>query len=381
MQRFRISNLAALLIAAYAASAAAVEVAAEDPAKPFVHPGILHTRADLERMKQMVSQRIEPWYAGFEKLRDDPHSRAKWRLRGPYATVVRAAGESVHIGDLDADANAAYQNALMWCITGHEAHAKKACQILNAWSDRLQEVLGKDRQLGASLGGFKFANAAELMRATYPEWSPQEVRACQAMLRRAIYGAIENFATFANGNWDAGCIKTQMAIGIFCDDRKLFARAVEYYYRGEGNGRLTHYIDASGQCQESGRDQGHAQLGLGHLAEACEIGWHQQLDMYGAEENRLLKGFEYTARYNLGGEVPFAPHVDTTGKYRFAKISAQGRGSLLPIYEMVWNHYHHRRGLDAPFTGQAVEKIRPEGPAFDADHPGFGTLLFAEEAK
>ena len=98
MQRFRISNLAALLIAAYAASAAAVEVAAEDPAKPFVHPGILHTRADLERMKQMVSQRIEPWYAGFEKLRDDPHSRAKWRLRGPYATVVRAAGESVHIG-------------------------------------------------------------------------------------------------------------------------------------------------------------------------------------------------------------------------------------------------------------------------------------------
>ena len=101
--------------------------------------------------------------------------------------------------------------------------------------------------------------------------------------------------------------------------------------------------------------------------------------MYGAAENRLLKGFEYTARYNLGGKVHFAPHVDTTGKYRFKRVSALGRGALLPIYEMVWNHYHHRRGLDAPFTGQAAAKIRPEGPAFGADHPGFGTLLFTEE--
>ncbi len=346
----------------------------------FVHPGILHSAADLERMKHRVSQRAEPWYSGFEKLRRDSHSQADWRLRGPYSTVIRANGDSLHIAEMDADASAAYQNALMWCITGNEAHAKKACQILNAWSGRLLEVGGADRQLGASLGGFKFVNAAELMRSTYPAWSPDEVRACQAMLRRAIFPAIENFATFANGNWDAGCIKTQMAIGVFCDDRKIFDRAVEYFYRGEGNGRLTHYIvNPDGQCQESGRDQGHAQLGLGNLAEACEIGWHQQLDMYGAAENRLLKGFEYTARYNLGGDVPFAPHVDTTGKYHAKKVSVERRGTLLPIYEMVWNHYHHRRGLDASFTGQAVARIRPEGPAFEADHPGFGTLLFAEE--
>jgi hypothetical protein len=348
----------------------------------FVHPGILHGRADLQRMKQMVSSHAEPWLAGFEKLRKDPHSRANWRMRGPFATVIRAPGEGLHIAELDADANAAYQNALMWCITGDKAHAQKACQILNAWSSSLREVLGKDRELGASLAGFKLANAAELMRTTYPDWSPQEIRACQAMLRRAICPAIEHFASFANGNWDAGCIKTQMAIGVFCDDHKIFERAVEYYDRGAGNGRLTHYIvNAEGQCQESGRDQEHAQLGLGHLAEACEIGWHQNLDLYGAAENRLLRGFEYTARYNLGGEVPFTMHVDTTGKYHAKKISEQRRGELRPIYEMVWNHYHHRRGLAAPFTGQAAEKTRPEGPAFGADHPGFGTLLFTEQAK
>jgi len=74
--------------------------------------------------------------------------------------------------------------------------------------------------------------------------------------------------------------------------------------------------------------------------------------------------------------VPFAPCVDTTGKYRHKQISEQGRGKFRPIYEMVWNHYLNRRGIPAPFTRQAAEKLRPEGAGFASDHPGFGTLLF-----
>jgi hypothetical protein len=168
-----------------------------------------------------------------------------------------------------------------------------------------------------------------------------------------------------------------LAIGVFCDDRDIFDRAVDYYHNGKGNGRLTHYVvNEAGQCQESGRDQQHTQLGLGHLAEACEIAWNQGLDLYAANDNRLLKGFEYTAKYNLGQDVPFMPFTDTTGKYKAKAISAEGRGNLRPIYEMVWNHYERRRGVPAPFTRQAAEKLRPEGPAFGADHPGFGTLLF-----
>src|ERR1043166_3967869 len=113
------------------------------------------------------------------------------------------------------------------------------------------------------------------------------------MLRGVFYPVIENFAPFANGNWDAGCIKTMLAIGIFCEDRAIFDRAVHYYRNGKGNGRLTHYIfNEAGQCQESGRDQNHTQLGLGHLAEACEVAWNQGVDLYAEADNRLLKGFE-----------------------------------------------------------------------------------------
>jgi hypothetical protein len=43
---------------------------------------------------------------------------------------------------------------------------------------------------------------------------------------------------------------------------------------------------------------------------------------------------------------------------------------------MAWNHYHNRRGLEMPYTQRVLEKIRPEGAAWTADHPGFGTLLF-----
>ncbi len=350
--------------------------------KGFVHPGLLHTRADLDRMKAMVAKGTEPWRGGYEKLKGHPQSRADWKLRGPFAAVVRDARGSRHIAELTVDSNAAYQNALMWAITGDETHARKAIEILNSWSETLQEVTGKDKVLGASICGFKLVNAAEILRYTYPGWQREDAERLARMLRTVFYPVIQDFATFANGNWDTGCVATMLAIGVFCDDRDIFERAVEYYRHGKGNGRLTHYIvNDAGQCQESGRDQQHTQLGLGHLAEACELAWNQGLDLYAANENRLLKGFEYTAKYNLGQEVPFVPFTDTTGKYKATVISPEGRGQLRPIYEMVWNHYERRRGLKTPYTRQAAEKLRPEGAAFGADHPGFGTLLFSRPPR
>lgn len=351
--------------------------------REFAHPGLLHSREDVARMRQRVAAGDEPWKSGFEVLRADACSRADWRLRGPRDTVTRCPSGSRGNSEMVLDGNAAYQNALMWCVTGDEAHARKAVEILNAWSRVLVRMDGRDVQLSAGLNGFKFANAAELMRHTYPAWQAEDIARCEKMLKEVVYPSVANFALHANGNWDAACIKTVMAIGVFCDDAELFDRAVRYFRAGKGNGRLTHYVvNDTGQSQESGRDQQHAQLGLGLLAEACEIAWTQGVDLYGECDNRLLKGFEYTARYNLGDDgVPFAEHIDTTGKYRHKKISADGRLRLRPVYEMVWNHYENRRGVPAPFTRQAAEKIRPEGAAHGSDHPGFGTLLFTVPAS
>ena len=127
----------------------------------------------------------------------------------------------------------------------------------------------------------------------------------------------------------------------------------------------------TGQLQESGRDQAHAQLGIGLLASLCETAWNQGDDLYSADGNRLLKGFEYTASYLLGNDVPFRTYMDQSRTH--TEISSVNREQRRPIYEMVLNHYTGRRGVDAPFTRQLAEAIRPEG--FHGDHPGFGTIL------
>ncbi|MCW3059778.1 MAG: hypothetical protein JWQ02_1599 [Capsulimonas sp.] len=361
-----------LLLCLALASPAAKSMA---DAPPFVHPGLLHTRADLERMKLGVASHESPIAEGFAVFAASPESQSSYVLRGPFSEIGR--NPSVHFGEFDTDANAAYQCALMWAITGDRSYADKSEQIIDAWSGSLKTVSGADAVLMAGLGPFKMVNAAEILRYTDSKWSAAEIDQCERMFRSAIYPTLKDFALFANGNWDTAAVKTVIAIGVFCNDRPMFERALHYYIDGAGDGRLTHYISATGQCQESGRDQGHTQLGLAHLGDCCEIAWSQGLDLYAYADNRLLKGFEYTAKYNLDGVVPFSPDLDWTGKYAHRVISPMGRGKLRPVFEQIYNHYVHRVGAAAPFTQQAAEKVRPEGAAQGADHPGFGTLLYS----
>jgi hypothetical protein len=333
---------------------------------------MLHSRADLARMRDGVRDRVEPIAAGFDALRNHPLSQLTYISVGASAEIGR--NPSVRFPDFDHDANAAYQCALISCITGDLAYARISIGILDAWSATLRTVSGADAVLCASLGPFKMLNAAELMRHSNSGWPAGNAQLFGKMMRDAILPIIQNFAPFANGNWDTAAMKMMMAIAIYDDDRPLFERALEYYRFGCGDGRIAHYIYPSGECQESGRDQQHTQLGLGHMGDCCEMAWHQGLDLYSRLDNRLLLGFEYTARYCLGEDVPFTPDIDQTGKYRHQVISP--RSALRPVFEQIYNHYVHRRGIAAPWTQRAAEKLRPEGAGPGADQTGFGTLLY-----
>ena len=155
-------------------------------------------------------------------------------------------------------------------------------------------------------------------------------------------------------------MQTMIAMSVFLDDRKMFERATNYFRNGKGNGALPRYLNDFGECQESGRDQAHTQLGLEFLANTCEIAWNQELDLYRELENRSLLGFDYTAKYNLGLDVPYEPFKSFEGRYHYKKISAKSRGRLRAMYDKVFNHYHHRKQLDAPFTLKVITKNRPE---------------------
>jgi hypothetical protein len=338
----------------------------------FVHPGLLHTVADFERMRKGVQSGRQPIAAGFEKLRQHPLSSSSYAPHSFGEEIGR--NPSINFGEFDSDASAAYQCALIAAITGEERHSAVAKAIVLGWSASLQRVSGADAVLMAGLGPFKLINAAEIL-CYLGHLNVQGTASCAAMLRRAILPAIIDFAPFANGNWDTAAIKTMLAIAVFCDDEALFERALLYYLHGDGDGRLTHYIYDNGQCQESGRDQQHTQLGLAHMGDACQIAWNQGWNLYGAEDNRLLRGFEYTAAYNLGEKVEFLPDIDRTGQYRHSIISPPS--SLRPVYEQILAHYHVRCGSPTPAVLRAAERNRPEGAAHGADHTGFGTLLYA----
>ena len=142
-------------------------------------------------------------------------------------------------------------------------------------------------------------------------------------------------------------MNTMLCIAIFCDDQEIFDRTINHFYRGPGNSGITKYIYPSGQCQENTRDQGHTQLGLGELATACQVAWTQGVDLFGAADNRLALGFEYTAKYMLGEDVPC-----------YGTISGNGRGKFSNIYEDVYLHYRYIKGLEMPYTKRASEKSR-----------------------
>jgi hypothetical protein len=360
-----------LLLSAGAACVLDRPLHADAPGSGFAHPGMLHTAADLERMRAAVKTRQEPIFSGFEKLQAHPASQKSYVSKGAFAEVSR--NPTVHADEFNKDSSAAYQCVLMWKVTGDRDYFDISSRILNDWSKTLKNIGGVDAILCAGLGPFLMANAAELLRHG-GEWSATDSERFAHMLREAVLPVIENFAAFANGNWDTAAIKTMIAIAIYTDDRPLFERALTYYCHGCGDGRLANYIYPNGQCQESGRDQQHTQLGIAHMGDCCEMGWNQGIDLYAWLENRLLTGFEYTANYNLGGDVLFLADIDRTGKYRHTVISP--RGPFRPIYEQIYNHYVHRRGIEAPFTQRAAAQIRPEGAGFQADQTGFGTLLY-----
>ena len=92
-----------------------IALAASAPAQPFVHPGGLHTSADLERMKTNVLAGNSPWIEGWNALVQDRKAQENYKASPHFQMASRQRAQD--------DANAAYLNALRWVISGDTVHA------------------------------------------------------------------------------------------------------------------------------------------------------------------------------------------------------------------------------------------------------------------
>ena len=339
----KILTLLILAVASVMASAAPKEVAPQpriSKGKRFVHPGIFYTQGDLDRMKAMIASGREPWAKGFAALRGGRYSQLSAFARGR-PDYIDAGKFNQTIGF---DGRHAHDLALMWKMTGEKAFADKARDFL----------VSSSHYKGSSWNGtgpldngkiFLLIEAAELMR-DYEGWSKEDQKRFGDVLRNVFYPHICNGDIMRWGNQGLTAWHGVLAMAIFLDDVKMYDRVwnkmmglphrpddIPYPSGGAwspewpadygpfcitrrnhpvvGNSpdwvyddALRYYIYANGQGEEACRDQGHAQYGLFQMVCIAEIFWNQGDDLYGALDNRILKGVEWSMRYNLSDWEP-----------------------------------------------------------------------------
>lgn len=343
-------------------------------AATFVHPGGLHTIADLDRMKAKVAAKEHPWMDGWNLLIEDPLAKNTYTAH-PYSNI----GGPGNRQQASKDAHAVYLNTIRWYVTGDTTYAECAVRICNAWSSKVNQVAsGELFQLPIN----NFMQAAEILRI-YPGWKASDFHRFKAMALNYFYPACHQFVGNCRypSSWDGSALASIMGIGILCDDSSIFNEAVSYFKNGAGSGSITNVIcQPSGQIAEMGRDQPHASIGPAMLAEMCQTAWNQGLDLYGYSDNLLLKGFEYYCRFNLNHPVTWVPYNNCTNdNWYYVAMNSPYRIRSSPVYEMIYNHYSVRKGLKMPYTQAMANLARPEQG--DADIFGYGTFTFTLDAN
>ena len=274
-------------------------------------------------------------------------TQVTYLLEGPFEIVARDGQYAYTKGGSERDMWTAWQLA-------KQEKNDEALEIINAYAKTLQRFEGHDAPLCAIQGYWLLRSMIILKNRQTEEWS--------AMIRRAFLPLIEQFeadSPYANGNWGHIVNRCRMAAAIFLDDKDLYQYSLDIYLHANDNGSLPHYISETGQCQETGRDQAHAQLGLGTMCDICEMAWQQGDDLWGALDNRLMKGMEYSARYNLGYDVPFETWQDCTGLYcDWTEPGSMQRGHIRCIYDAAYKHYTTVKALKMPYTKKLLELQR-----------------------
>lgn len=371
------------------------------PAPGFAHPGTLHSQADLDRMKAKVQANEEPWLSGYNKLLSSLYNNLGWPAYNVDYIVRGGAGNNYTRSQQDAQL--IYTLAMIWHVTGDTTYADRAVYIANTWSDLIGLQGDTNRSLAAGICGYLFAIGGDLL-STYPGWPEAEKQAYKDMMMRVFYPENLDFLwrhhdtlvtkggnTHYRLNWDTANMASMAAIGILCDNRAVYDQAVDFFKYGPGNGRVERaawYIHPNGlgQGEEAGRDQGHNMGGWYAMSLLCQMAWNQGDDLFAWDDNRVLRAFEYNAKYNLGNDVPYARHRNCSLTYSEGSVSGAGRGiGQYYQWELVYNHYVNVKGIAAPWSEQAAAATRPEPWPNTAYHPsqvdwfGLGTLAYSQE--
>ncbi len=166
-----------------------------------VHPGGLHTLADLDRMKTQVAAAAHPWIDDWKVLLRDSQAQNTY-------TAAPVADMGANRQRADADAHAAYLNTIRWYVSGDTSFADAAVRICNAWSSTVNTVPSGTGLVGLPI--MSFALAGELLR-NYSGWTPTDFARFKNMMSTYLYPSAHSFLTnhlgscisYLTTSWDA----------------------------------------------------------------------------------------------------------------------------------------------------------------------------------
>lgn len=419
----------------------------------------LYTRSDFDRVKGALEQGTAPEAVQkeFENLKKSSYVSKSYTAT-PHEQIVRGDATGTKEGkqtyaDAMRDAAAAYQMGLLWRLTEDADYAKAAVQVLMDWAATCKEITSNDADynLAAGAQGYTFANAAQML-SNYAGWSDAQQDIFKTWIQN-VFGKVnrtflDNHAKGSGfqsshknvaeslwdehywSNWDMVTLSSYLAIGILCQDDAIVNYVVNYFYDGTGNGMITKltrgsHLDPLGtgetiaQNQESGRDQGHAQMSTAVCLHLCQMAWSlyqsnttvKELDFFSAKDNLILHMAEYVALSNLKDgsdngnnngtflvtalQMPFTEYHHCPGSSAngddndHRQISDDQRGGARPGWEIVLARYKSL-GSGFIYSQQMADKIRPEGGAGEPanrygvnsgafDQLGWNTLMLYQE--
>ena len=151
-----------------------------------------------------------------------------------------------------------------------------------------------------------------------------------------------------------------VCVSVFLDDSEMFNDCVRMFL-SDPETALTDTLP-NGELGDTGRDQGHAAGELVRTLLAAEVFWKQGVDVYSAQDNRLLAMGEFYARYNLNYPTPFMPFGTKYSLYRILDPLPRPGNASTKIASMIYKAYAIRMGLSTPYSTQAMD-----ANPFDAD--------------
>jgi hypothetical protein len=374
-------------------------------AQAWTHPGIVVSQDQLNASRAAYQAGNPVIVDQVNKAQNSNYGSLSYSVKGPWPGGINQCGANSNPNkgcqNADDDSNAAYVQALLWYMTGNQAYANNAIEIMNTYATGFKGYAGtnglscpsgtncSNGPLQSGWDSEKWPRAAEIIRygktssGAGSGWSSASITAFANMLKNIYQPVIQN-GSGVNGNWDMSMIDGTMQIAVFTENSTLLesarnlwkGRVPDLFYlqsqdgsnhaaspRGTPSwfGQSVFNSSTDNVGQETCRDLRHMEDSIASTILTAETDWIQGGELYTdtsmAAEDRIVGSMNVMAglesRRNGGPDsLITAPsgYCTSSGATHVNQIVI-GPGST---YEIGYNAYHNRLNVAAMADGSGT---------------------------